>query len=250
MRAKKSSPSAKLARYRAKRDFAKTSEPSGSSTRSPEGHSYLIQKHAATRLHYDFRLELGGVLKSWAVTRGPSLNPEDRRLAVHVEDHPLGYGSFEGTIPKGQYGGGTVMLWDRGIWQPLGNPERDYARGNLTFILKGKRLKGRWHLVRLRSSRSGNSKRDNWLLIKGKDDYVHADGDWALKKYQRSVVSRRGMEGIARGSRKARVGNAAGGTELARLGGGNAFTIRAALKRRKDLWTPIRKAGRQRLPLN
>lgn len=211
MRAKQSSPSAKLARYRAKRDFAKTSEPSGNPVRPAEGHSYLIQKHAATRLHYDFRLELGGVLKSWAVTRGPSLNPEDKRLAVHVEDHPLGYGSFEGTIPKGQYGGGTVMLWDQGTWQPIGDPERDYARGNLTFILKGKRLQGRWHLVRLRSNRSGDSKRDNWLLIKGKDDYADADGDWALEKYQRSVVSRRGMEGIAKGGRKPRVGNAGRG---------------------------------------
>jgi bifunctional non-homologous end joining protein LigD len=211
MRAKKSSPSPKLASYRAKRDFTKTSEPSGVQGRPAEGRSYLIQKHAATRLHYDFRLELGGVLKSWAVTRGPSLNPEDKRLAVHVEDHPLGYGSFEGTIPKGQYGGGTVMLWDQGTWQPVGDPERDYARGNLTFVLKGKRLKGRWHLVRLRSSRSGDSKRDNWLLIKGKDQYAHAEGDWALQKYQRSVVSRRGMEGIAQGTRKPRVDNASRG---------------------------------------
>jgi bifunctional non-homologous end joining protein LigD len=208
MRVKKSSPSQKLAPYRAKRDFAKTTEPSGQQAVPAEGHSYLIQKHAATRLHYDFRLELSGVLKSWAVTRGPSLNPKDKRLAVHVEDHPLGYGSFEGTIPKGQYGGGTVMLWDHGTWQPVGDPARDYARGNLTFILKGKRLKGRWHLVRLRSSRSDDSKRDNWLLIKGKDDYAQADGDYALEKYQRSVVSRRGMDGIAKGSRKPRVDNA------------------------------------------
>jgi bifunctional non-homologous end joining protein LigD len=197
MRTKKSASSAKLAPYRAKRDFAKTKEPSGQPAPVVEGFSYLIQKHAATRLHYDFRLEWGGVLKSWAVTRGPSLNPDDKRLAVHVEDHPLGYGSFEGTIPKGQYGGGTVMLWDQGTWQPAGDPECDYARGNLTFILKGRRLKGRWRLVRLRGSRSGDSKRDNWLLIKGKDDYARSDGDWALEKYQRSVVSRRGMEGIA-----------------------------------------------------
>jgi bifunctional non-homologous end joining protein LigD len=144
----------KLAKYRSKRDFSKTAEPSGNKPRSATGHSYLIQKHAARRLHYDFRLELGGVLKSWAVTRGPSLNPADKRLAVHVEDHPLDYGTFEGTIPQGQYGGGTVMLWDQGTWEPVGDDvQRDYARGNLTFELNGKRLKGRWHLVRLRGNR-------------------------------------------------------------------------------------------------
>jgi bifunctional non-homologous end joining protein LigD len=196
MPASKPAARAKLAKYRAKRDFSKTAEPAGSRSAAGAGHSYLIQKHAATRLHYDFRLELGGVLKSWAVTRGPSLNPEDKRLAVHVEDHPLDYGSFEGTIPKGQYGGGTVMLWDRGTWQPLGDDEKDYVRGNLTFILKGKRLKGRWHLVHLRHARTGDN-RDNWLLIKGNDRYSNANGDLALEKYQRSVVSRRGMEGIA-----------------------------------------------------
>lgn len=205
---KKCAVPTRLAKYRAKRDFLKTAEPSGSEVHGIEGRSYLIQKHAATRLHYDFRLELGGVLKSWAVTRGPSLDPQDKRLAVHVEDHPLAYGSFEGTIPKGQYGGGTVMLWDQGTWQPVGDAERNYVRGNLTFTLKGKRLKGRWHLVRLRSARSGNSKRDNWLLIKGKDQYANADGDFALEKYQRSIVSRRGMEGIAKGNRKPRVRNA------------------------------------------
>src|SRR6185312_12719241 len=115
-------------KYRAKRDFSKTAEPAGNRARSTAGHSYLIQKHAASRLHYDFRLELDGVLKSWAVTRGPSLNPGERRLAVHVEDHPLDYGSFEGIIPQGQYGGGTVMLWDTGTWEPTGDPRRDLAR--------------------------------------------------------------------------------------------------------------------------
>jgi bifunctional non-homologous end joining protein LigD len=145
---------------------------------------------------------LCGVLKSWAVTRGPSLNPEDKRLAVHVEDHPLDYGSFEGTIPQGQYGGGTVMLWDHGTWEPIGNPDRDIARGNLTFILHGKRLKGRWHLVRLRGKRPGDTKRENWLLIKGKDEHADANGDATTEKFQKSVVSGRGMEGIARGSGK------------------------------------------------
>jgi len=189
----------KLARYRSKRDFTKTREPSGDNPRDAAGHRYLIQKHAARRLHYDFRLELDGVLKSWAVTRGPSLNPADKRLAVRVEDHPLEYGSFEGTIPQGEYGGGTVMLWDRGTWTPIGNPRRDYARGNLTFELQGKRLEGRWHLVRLRGHRPGDSKRENWLLIKGKDEYANTDnGDAALEKYQRSVVSQRSMQGIAK----------------------------------------------------
>lgn len=188
----------KLSKYRAKRDFAKTAEPSGNGNKDAVGHSYLIQKHAASRLHYDLRLELDGVLKSWAVTRGPSLNPADRRLAVHVEDHPLDYGSFEGTIPQGQYGGGTVMLWDRGTWTAMGDPNRGLARGNLTFTLSGKRLRGRWHLVRLRDKRSRNTKRDNWLLIKGKDEYADANGDAALDKYQTSVVSRRTLQGIAK----------------------------------------------------
>jgi bifunctional non-homologous end joining protein LigD len=141
---------------------------------------------------------LDGVLKSWALTRGPSLNPEDKRLAVHVEDHPLDYGSFEGTIPQGQYGGGTVMLWDEGRWEPLGDPQRDLKRGNLTFNLHGERLKGRWHLVRLRGRRPSDAKRENWLLIKGKDEFADANGDAAIEKYQKSVASDRTMEGIAK----------------------------------------------------
>jgi bifunctional non-homologous end joining protein LigD len=191
----------KLDIYRSKRDFTKTREPSGEKASKASGHAYLIQKHAASRLHYDFRLEWEGVLKSWAVTRGPSLNPEDKRLAVHVEDHPLDYGSFEGTIPQGEYGGGTVMLWDEGTWEPLGNPARDLARGNLTFLLHGKRLKGRWHLVRLRG-RPGDGKRENWLLIKGKDEHANANGEAAIEKFQTSVESGRGMEGIASTSGK------------------------------------------------
>src|ERR1700733_8406855 len=182
----------KLKKYRAKRDFSQTAEPSGNKAASAAGHCYLIQKHAASRLHYNFRLELGGVLKSWAVTRGPSLNPEDKRPAVQVEDHPLDYGSFEGTIPQGQYGGGTVMLWDQGTWEPIGNADRDLARGNLTFILHGKRLKGRRHLVRLRSKRPGDAKRENWLLIKGKDQDADANGDASTEKFKLSVVSGRG----------------------------------------------------------
>ena len=190
------SAQAHLASYRAKRDFSKTAEPSGEI--SPEGnrHSFVIQKHAATRLHFDFRLELGGVLKSWAVTKGPSLNPEDKRLAVHVEDHPLEYGTFEGTIPQGQYGGGTVMLWDEGTWEAVGNAQRDFSKGNMTFSLHGKRLKGRWHLVRMRR-RQGEGSRENWLLIKGKDEHANSAGDAAIEKYTTSVVSKRSMEAIA-----------------------------------------------------
>src|SRR5579871_3771033 len=131
-----------LETYRRKRDFKATPEPPAGKPASRHGFSYLIQKHDATRLHYDLRLELDGVLLSWAVTKGPSLNPADKRLAVRTEDHPLSYGTFEGTIPKGEYGGGTVMLWDRGTWQPEGDPHAALKKGHLAFILHGERLKG------------------------------------------------------------------------------------------------------------
>src|ERR1700752_4643056 len=138
-----------LAEYRSRRDFAKTAEPPGKVAKA-RGNSFVIQKHDATRLHYDFPLELDGVLKSWAVTKGPSLDPSEKRLAVRTEDHPLEYGRFEGTIPKGEYGGGTVMLWDRGTWEPIGNPHEGLRTGKLRFRLNGKRLKGNWVLVRMR----------------------------------------------------------------------------------------------------
>ena len=138
-----------LEKYRDKRKFDITAEPRGGKLK-PGGNAFVIQKHAATRLHYDLRLELDGVMKSWAVTRGPSLVPGEKRLAVHVEDHPIEYNDFEGTIPKGQYGGGTVLIWDRGEWFPEGDPHRGYAKGNLDFALDGHKLKGRWHLVRMR----------------------------------------------------------------------------------------------------
>src|SRR5512143_2902909 len=136
-----------LEEYRKKRDFSRTPEPAGE-TRPAGGSSYCIQKHAATRLHFDFRLELDGVLLSWAVPKGPSLDPRDKRLAMQVEDHPVEYGGFEGTIPQGEYGGGTVMVWDRGTWEPEGDPRKDYERGRLTFTLHGDKLRGKWHLVR------------------------------------------------------------------------------------------------------
>src|SRR5262245_2302725 len=187
-----------LALYQAKRDFKKTPEPSGATaTRRARYPRFVVQKHAASRLHYDLRLELDGVFKSWAVTKGPSLDPRDKRLAVEVEDHPLDYGDFEGTIPKGEYGGGTVMLWDRGFWQPEGDvdPARALRQGELKFAVAGDKLRGGWVLVRLRRNR-GN--RNNWLLIKHRDGFER-DGDGALLAQDRSVASGRSMEQIAAG---------------------------------------------------
>jgi bifunctional non-homologous end joining protein LigD len=185
-----------LARYRQKRDFSKTPEPKGIPI-AKKGFRYLIQKHAATRLHYDFRLELDGTLKSWAVTKGPSLDPQVKRLAVEVEDHPVSYGSFEGIIPKGQYGGGTVMLWDEGSWEPIGDPRKGLAKGKLEFKLHGKRLTGEWTLVRMHD-REKDKGRHNWLLIKHRDDVAHeGDNDKLLNKNMTSVVSGRTMEKIA-----------------------------------------------------
>jgi bifunctional non-homologous end joining protein LigD len=206
-RARKSPTAAKarLAVYRAKRDFKKTAEPAGRTrTSAAKLLRFVVQKHDATRLHYDFRLELDGVFKSWAVTRGPSLDPHDKRLAVEVEDHPLDYGDFEGTIPKGQYGGGTVQLWDRGYWVPEGDksPEQALADGDLKFELQGKRLQGSWVLVRMRRGRNGD-KRSNWLLIKHRDDYsVSKQGD-ALLEDDRSIASGRTMAAIAAGKGRA-----------------------------------------------
>lgn len=187
-----------LEAYRAKRKFDATPEPRGKHTRRP-GNSFVVQKHAARRLHYDFRLELDGVLKSWAVTRGPSLVPGEKRLAVEVEDHPLDYGSFEGTIPKGQYGGGTVMLWDSGHWIPEGDPQAGFDKGHLDFTLEGEKLKGRWHLVRMR--RRSGEKRENWLLIKAEDSEARALADPdVLEQEPLSVATHRTMDEIARGA--------------------------------------------------
>ncbi len=192
----------KLSLYQAKRDFTKTAEPSGLARVKPAEHlRFVIQKHAASRLHYDLRLETGGVFKSWAVTKGPSLDPRDRRLAVEVEDHPLAYGDFEGTIPQGEYGGGTVMLWDRGFWAPDGgdDPERGLRKGDLKFTLAGEKLQGSWVLVRMRHDREGGrSNRNNWLLIKHRDGYEREDGT-PVTQQDRSVASGRTMEEIAAG---------------------------------------------------
>ena len=194
----------KLSRYATKRDFTKTEEPRGASAVRPSDRlRFVVQKHDARRLHYDLRLELDGVFKSWAVTRGPSVNPADKRLAVEVEDHPLDYGDFEGTIPEGQYGGGTVQLWDRGYRAPEGGhtPEEAFASGDLKFTLDGKKLHGSWVLVRMKHDRAGG-KRTNWLLIKHRDPAAADDGE-ALLAQDTSVASQRSMAEIAAGTGRA-----------------------------------------------
>ncbi|MCU4180152.1 DNA ligase D [Bosea sp. BH3] len=194
--------SSKLQGYRAKRDFKKTKEPSGETAVAPSKRlRFVIQKHDATRLHYDLRLELDGVFKSWAVTKGPSLDPHDKRLAVEVEDHPLAYGDFEGTIPKGEYGGGTVMLWDRGHWEPEGklSPQRQLEKGDLKFTLDGQRLQGSFVLVRMKRDRDGG-KRTNWLLIKHRDEHASDDEGEKVLADERSIASGRSMAAIAAGN--------------------------------------------------
>ncbi len=183
-----------LKAYREKRDFSKTREPAGGRA-SAEGLVFCVQKHDATRLHYDFRLEWEGVLKSWAVTRGPSLDPADKRLAVRTEDHPMDYGDFEGTIPEGQYGGGTVMLWDFGRWSPREDMAEGLAKGSIKMQLDGEKMTGHWALVRMKPR--GKETRENWLLIKEKDE-VASDRRDILKK-DRSVKTGRTMNQIAKG---------------------------------------------------
>ncbi|MCV9938118.1 DNA ligase D [Boseaceae bacterium BT-24-1] len=188
---------ANLDLYRSKRDFSRTREPKGAAGRrrkaAQAGGAFVIHKHAARRLHYDLRLEYGGVLWSWAVTRGPSLDPGEKRLAVHVEDHPLEYGAFEGTIPEGEYGAGSVVIWDEGKWIPESDPVRGMEKGHLAFALEGHKLGGRWHLVRLKPRRG--EKRDNWLLIKVDDDFARDDED-LLETAPDSVKSGRSVEEI------------------------------------------------------
>jgi len=189
--------------YRNKRRFGVTSEPRGRKA-SAKGNRFVIQKHAARRLHYDLRLELDGVMKSWAVTRGPSLVPGDKRLAVQVEDHPVEYNTFEGTIPEGEYGGGTVLIWDRGTWTPEGDPHQGLKKGHLDFALQGKKLSGRWHLVRMRGR--PDEKKTNWLLIKAHDEAERSPRDPdILEEEALSVVSGRSIEEIAQGKGKKRV---------------------------------------------
>ena len=185
-----------LTTYKAKRNFGITPEPSGSPAKKSKAQelSFVVQKHQASHLHYDFRLEWRGVLLSWAVPKGPSPNPSVKRLAMQVEDHPVEYGGFEGTIPEGQYGGGTVMVWDRGTWEPESeNVDAALEARDLKFTLRGKKLKGSWVLVRTKGR--GSSSKPSWLLIKHRDQYATED-DVAVTK-SKSVVSRRTMAGIA-----------------------------------------------------
>ncbi|HJW69683.1 MAG TPA: DNA ligase D [Candidatus Binatia bacterium] len=189
--------SSKLREYRKKRDFSVTPEPSGAARVRGAGNSFVVQKHAATRLHYDFRLELDGVLLSWAVPKGPSLDPGEKRLAMRTEDHPVDYGTFEGVIPEGEYGGGTVLLWDRGTWEPLGDPHTGLAKGKLEFVLHGKKLRGRWTLVKIR----GRAMRDAekaWLLIKGRDETARPSTDYEITAaLPKSVATDRTLDQIA-----------------------------------------------------
>jgi bifunctional non-homologous end joining protein LigD len=188
-----------IARYNKKRDFARTPEPAGKTvTRRGRSLKFVIQKHRATQLHYDFRLEAAGVLKSWAVPKGPSLNPADRRLAMQVEDHPLAYGSFEGIIPKGNYGAGEVIVWDCGTYRPIGaqRPEKAIGAGELKFTLRGKKLRGGFTLVKMRARDGADNA---WLLIKERDDFV--DRRWRASAHEESVKSGRTLADLKKGKR-------------------------------------------------
>lgn len=211
---------ASLERYNEKRRFSDTPEPRGRPTRRKSGAlRFVVQKHDATRLHYDFRLELDGVLLSWAVTKGPSLDPADKRLAVRTEDHPLEYGGFEGIIPKGNYGAGTVMLWDSGTWEPIGEPHEELAKGKIAFNLHGEKMRGRWALVLMRKA---SEKRENWLLIKERDEEASETRDLP-DELPDSVASGRDLAAIA----------AAGGLwRSAPRGGANPKTARGAKSHR------------------
>lgn len=192
-----------LGDYNRKRDFAVTTEPPGRSGATPTGRSFVVQKHAATRLHYDFRLEVDGVLKSWSVPKGPSFDPTVKRLAVAVEDHPIDYGGFEGIIPAGQYGGGTVLLWDRGTWNSLSDPTLSLAAGQLKFEMAGEKLRGRWVLVKLKDRAGRRAKHvgpedRSWLLIKERDAYARPEAEWSVTEaHPESVTTGRTLAAIA-----------------------------------------------------
>lgn len=190
-----------LEKYRSKRDFSRTPEPEGALLPAAGlAPVFVIQMHAARQLHYDFRLEIDGVLKSWAIPRGPSLDPADKRLAVEVEDHPLAYAGFEGIIPAGEYGGGTVLLWDRGHWFPLGDAAAGYRNGRLRFRLEGEKLHGEWTLVRMAQPSAGPEERSHWLLVKHQDEFARPDAELDITELRsESVHSGRGMDDIAAG---------------------------------------------------
>ena len=218
-----------LAEYKAKRDFGKTPEPGAKRSRV-KGNSFVFQQHAARRTHFDFRLEHDGVLKSWAVTRGPSLDPSQKRLAVMTEDHPLEYGGFEGVIPKGEYGGGPVMIWDEGTWEPLDDPDEGLRKGDLKFRLHGHRLNGDFVLVRMKPRKEDRG-RQNWLLIKKRDDYAGA-GDEPTQEFDTSVKTGRTMEQIEHGDSAVWTSNKAQKKTSARPKKRTATAKKPAAKRR------------------
>lgn len=189
-----------LEKYRNKRNFKVTSEPEGKNALEKKTPLlYVIQKHAAKHLHYDLRLEMNGVLKSWAIPKGPHLNPSIKRLAVEVEDHPIEYGSFEGTIPAGEYGAGTVMLWDKGEWSPEADPIKSYKKGDITFQIKGKKLKGQWKLIKLKTDNSNSKK--HWLFFKMQDLAARKNYDITEDK-PLSVQSHKTLIGISKSTSK------------------------------------------------
>ena len=209
--------SSSLSEYKRKRKFDKTPEPGPKKKSTKTGRMYVIQKHRATQLHYDFRLEVDGVLKSWAVPKGPSLDPTVRRLAMQVEDHPVDYAKFEGVIPEGEYGGGTVMVWDYGTYQPEGDldPAEALAKGDFKFTLDGEKLKGSWVLVRTRNRQ--------WLLIKHRDYYTTTEDVTELAPV--SILSRRSLAEIAE--------DEGGNVEKAATGDPKKIPRRTGVKRRK-----------------
>ena len=190
-----------LTEYRRNRDFTKTPEPVGRVQRSSRRNIFVVQKHDASRLHYDFRLAVNGVLASWAVPKGPSMNPADKRLAVRTEDHPLEYAKFEGVIPSGQYGAGTVMVWDLGTYEPLEDrpPEKQLARGKIDIVLLGEKLRGAFTLVQITKRSLSPNRSDHWLLIKNRDEY--ADPSWDIESpwLDRSVLTGRSLKEIKDG---------------------------------------------------
>jgi bifunctional non-homologous end joining protein LigD len=242
--------SSPLRDYNRKRNFTRTAEPRGKLSRSRSkklaGHLFVVHKHAARRLHYDLRLELDGVLKSWAVTRGPSLSPRDKRLAVRVEDHPLDYAEFEGRIPEGEYGAGSVIVWDRGRWATEGDPHAQLAKGHLEIELEGTKLKGRWHLVHMKGRDKGG--KENWLLIKAEDEYARNDGgDRLLEEELRSVKTGRTIEAVGASDVKIGRKGRAGGDAAAGRGSNSAARHPATMRaRNRDGATgsdPISPAG-------
>src|SRR4051794_39572730 len=246
-RAPASSSDEQLARYRSMRDFHVTQEPSGSESRSAKTAAadalpFVIQKHAATRLHYDFRLGWNGVLKSWAVTKGPSYFPGDKRLAVQVEDHPMNYGDFEGIIPKGQYGGGTVMVWDHGTWEPHGDVDEGLAKGSLKFTLHGEKLKGKWALIRM-GGRAANESKPNWLLIKEHDEYERGPDDPCItEEAPDSASTGRTIDEIARAEDRVWQSNRAEKGRPAPVAvngkGGEVTPAKPARRKQKKDWSP------------